>query len=232
MDLMLAGFKKVPKELTTVDRVVLALRQAVIDGNLNPGTQLREEMLSKQFAVSRSTVREALRVLTMDGLMKRQPNRSVVVHHLTLAEVEDIYRARLVLEGASVRAAATCSDKTLQALACLLESYVAEMTTGNPSLAAGAHVEFHANMVQILSNSKWLAETERVMMRHLLLILATVHKSGEDLRHEIQLHRDLFELCIARRVDEALACLKEGLDDSKAFAIRLTYEAISNANQQ
>ena len=215
-----------PKKSTTVEKVVMALRQAMFDGNLNPGTQLREEMLSQRFGVSRSTIREALRVLTMDGLVTRLPKRSVIVHHLTVAEVEDIFRARLLLEGASVRAAETCSDQTLQDFAYAFEMYVSEVLTNDAPRAAEAHVEFHATMVHLLSQSLWLAETERSMMRHLLLIIASVHKSDDDLNQEIEAHRVLCDLCVARRIDEALVCLEKDLMEAKAFAIRFTFEAI------
>jgi DNA-binding GntR family transcriptional regulator len=226
------GLYQGPRESTTVDRVVIALQKAMFEGKLNPGTPLREEMLSQRFGVSRSTIREALRVLTMDGLLTRQPNRSVLVHHLSVVEVEDIFRSRLLLESACVRTIATCPDQTLQKIAHLLEVYVLEVLADDAHRAALAHVEFHTNLVYILSQSQWLAMTERSMLRHLLLILATVHKSSEDLRHEIVLHRDLCNLCVSRRVEEALACLEEGLDESKAFAIKFTFEALKIAAMQ
>ena len=223
---MAAGSNARPRKSTTVDRVVLDLTQAMFEGRLRPGSLLREERISQQFAVSRSTVREAIRVLTMDGLVVRQPNRSVMVRHLTVAEVEDIFRSRLILEGACVRAAATCPDQTLETLLQTFRAYEAAVTTGDPSSAAAAHVEFHADMVQILSECRWLADTERSMLRHLLLILGTVHTSGPDLQEEIRLHRDLCERCCARQIEEALICLREGLETSRAFAIRFSLEAL------
>ncbi len=203
----------------------MSLRQAMFDGHLNPGTQLREEMIAQRFGVSRSTVREALRVLTMDGLVTRLPSRSVTVHHLTVAEVEDIYTARFVLERASVSAAATCPEQTLQDLSEALDSYIAEVLTGDPPRAAEAHVEYHASMVTLLTRSLWLGETERSLMRHLLLIIASVHKSSDELHSEIEQHQVLCDLCRARRIDEALAFNDTCLVNSKAFAITFTFEA-------
>jgi DNA-binding GntR family transcriptional regulator len=171
-------------------------------------------------------VREALRVLTVDGLLTRRPNRSVMVRHLTVDEVEDIYRARQMLEGACMRAAADCPEEILQELARVLDVYVREVHTNDPQRAAEAHVEFHTSMVRILSQSEWLAELERSMMRHLLLIIASVHRSKYSLEREIELHRSMCELCIARRIDEALTCLEDGFVESKAFAIKFTFEAL------
>ena len=229
---MVSGFEEKNQEATTVDRVVATVRQAMFEGRLRPGTQLREELLSQRLGVSRSSVREALRVLTMDGLVQRRPNHRVVVRHLTLAEVEDIYRARLLLEGICVRAVATCPEADLRELALELETYAAEVATSDHPRAAEAHITFHANMVRLLSGSRWLAETERSMLRHLLLVLATVHMSSADLRQEIRRHRDLVELCTARNIDEALVCLKEGLDESRAFAIKFTFEALEQAQSK
>lgn len=221
--------KGIPRASTAVDRVVIALRQSMFDGDLKPGTHLGEKALSQAFAVSRSTIREALRVLTEDGLLTRRPNRSVMVRHLTVDEIEDIYRARQLLEGACFRAAATCPEETLQSLARLLQVYVAEVSSHDPQRGAEAHVEFHANMVHLLSQSQWLADTERKMLRHILLIIASVQRSRSSMEREIELHRAMCELCIARRIDDALAVLEEGFVESKAFAIKFTFEALKIA---
>jgi DNA-binding GntR family transcriptional regulator len=210
---------------TAVDRVVIALRKEMLEGRMVPGTQLREEMLAQRFEMSRSTIREALRVLTMDGLATRMPNRSVTVHHMTEAEVDDIFTARLVLERASVQSAATCPHAILDALEDALATYVAEVQTGDVPRAADAHVEFHATMVFLLTRSLWLGETERSLMRHLLLIIASVHTSAADLQAEIGQHRELVELCRARRVDEAQVRLEKDLMASKAFALKYAFEA-------
>ena len=123
---------------TAVDRVVIALRKEMLEGHLIPSTQLREEMLAQRFSVSRSTVREALRVLTMDGLVTRMPNRSVTVHHMTKAEVEDIFAARLVLERASVQAAGSCDESVLEALEDALATYIGEVQTGDVPSCCGS----------------------------------------------------------------------------------------------
>jgi DNA-binding GntR family transcriptional regulator len=229
MGAMAAGKKGTVQAATAVDRVVLALRQAMFDGAVKPGTHLREKQLSEQFAVSRSTGREAARVLTQDGLLRREPNRSVVVRHLSVAEVEDIFRARRLLEGACVRNAATCPDQDLQGLARALEVYVAAVRTDDHPRAAMAHTDFHASMVEILSRSQWLALVERSLLNHLVLILAAFHTKSDELAYEIEMHKELVDLCMARKVDEALACLERGLEVFGAIAIHYTLEAYAIA---
>lgn len=74
------------------------VRKEILDGTLGPGTHIRQEELADRFGTSRLPVREALRILETDGLVLTQANRGARVPHLTLAECDELYRAREVLE--------------------------------------------------------------------------------------------------------------------------------------
>src|SRR3954463_9964821 len=89
--------------VSTVDRVADELRRALFDGELEPGTPLREVALAESLGVARSTVREALGVLVADGLADRVPNKGTAVHEPSAEEIRDVCRARAVLETAGVR---------------------------------------------------------------------------------------------------------------------------------
>ena len=88
---------------STVDRVAEELRRALFDGEVEPGTPLREVALADAMGVSRSTIREALGVLVAEGLATREPNRGVHVTEPDPASVHDVSAARPVLEVAGVR---------------------------------------------------------------------------------------------------------------------------------
>lgn len=75
-----------------------AIREEILDGTLGPGTHIRQEELADRFGTSRLPVREALRILETDGLVVTYANRGARVPHLTLAECDEFYRAREVLE--------------------------------------------------------------------------------------------------------------------------------------
>ncbi len=62
-------------------------------GAIEGGTSLRESQVAESLGVSRSTVREALHVLTAEGLLVRRPNRGVEVRVLTEAEIEEAHLA-------------------------------------------------------------------------------------------------------------------------------------------
>jgi len=84
------------------EQVITALRAAILDFQLRPGQRLVERELIEQLGVSRTTVREALRELTSEGLVTVVPQRGAVVSAPSLAEAEDMYDIRAVLESVLV----------------------------------------------------------------------------------------------------------------------------------
>lgn len=212
---------------TTVDKVVAVLRRAMFDGDLNPGEQLREVTLSQSLAVSRSTIREALRVLTADGLAVHSPNRGVTVRKLTPLEIDDIFAARLVLETEAARASASCPDKALQRLEKAMSDYDAVAATDDPLRAADAHVNYHAAMVGLVG-SRRLEDMERSLMRDLQLVIGSIDKDRDDLSTEIKKHRTLTRLLTSREVNEAIRCIETELSHAKRFVIIHSTEPAEN----
>ena len=84
---------------TKADDIALALEEAIVSGEVPPGSVLRQEHLSEQFAVSRTPVREALRRLAALGLVSFEPNRGVRVRMLARDELREAFLVRAELEG-------------------------------------------------------------------------------------------------------------------------------------
>ena len=79
------------------------LRQAIVEMRLQPGQRLVERELIEWTGVSRSTIREALRQLTAEGLVKTIPQRGAVVADLSVSEATELYEIRALLEGLAGR---------------------------------------------------------------------------------------------------------------------------------
>ena len=79
--------------LTTVDALSEALRRRILDGDLAPGTPLREEALSREYDVARHSLRSALRTLQGEGLVQIEPNRGARVKSLSPEDVRGLSRA-------------------------------------------------------------------------------------------------------------------------------------------
>ena len=204
---------------TTVDKVVSALRHAMFDGNINPGEQLREMTLSQTLSVSRSTIREALRVLTADGLAVHSPNRGVTVRQLSLTEIDDIFLTRAVLETEAARAVTHCPDSSLDALQTAMKNYATTSESDDPLGAADAHVEFHSAMVGLIG-SKRLVETERSLMQDLQLIIASIDKNRNDSAAEVIKHQHLTQLFVNRDLNAAIERINNDLALAKQFVIK------------
>lgn len=82
------------------------LENEIIFGNLAPDERLVEEDLVKKYGVSRSPVREALRILEQDGLTIRESRRGARVAPVSLGDLDEVYSCRLVLEGLAAEGAA------------------------------------------------------------------------------------------------------------------------------
>lgn len=91
---------------TKADDIALALEQAIVSGDIAPGTVLRQEQLSERFAVSRTPIREALRRLAALGLVSFEPNRGVRVRTLTREEFREAFLVRAELESLATEIAA------------------------------------------------------------------------------------------------------------------------------
>lgn len=80
-------------------QIVDSLRRAIIAGELAPGARLVERDLCDRFAVSRGPVREALRQLSAEGLVRHEAHRGPTVEMISEQDVRDLYRVRGCLEG-------------------------------------------------------------------------------------------------------------------------------------
>ena len=107
-------------ESTKADDLALAIEEAIVSGELEPGTVLRQEQLSERFGVSRTPVREALRRLAALGLVSFVPNRGVRVRTLSHEELYEAFLVRAELESLATEIAAT--KMTPEALAELGEA--------------------------------------------------------------------------------------------------------------
>jgi DNA-binding GntR family transcriptional regulator len=82
------------------------IRQAILEGQLEPGRRLKEEELARELGISRTPVREALLMLQAEGLVDATPNRGAMVRSHDAEDLHDLYQLRAVLEGYATRLAA------------------------------------------------------------------------------------------------------------------------------
>jgi DNA-binding GntR family transcriptional regulator len=119
------------------------LRNAILRGELDAEVPLSQVQLAARLGVSRTPLREALRMLQREGLIYSEPNRRVRVAELSVADLEQLYAARVMIEALAVRL--TLPRFEAQDLADLADS-LASMTErrgGDLDLWEAAHKRFH-----------------------------------------------------------------------------------------
>jgi DNA-binding GntR family transcriptional regulator len=97
----------VTTDSTKADDIALVIEEAIVSGELAPGTVLRQEQLSERFGVSRTPIREALRRLAALGLVSFVPNRGVRVRTVSREELHEAFLVRAELESLATEIAAT-----------------------------------------------------------------------------------------------------------------------------
>ncbi|MCW2752887.1 MAG: GntR family transcriptional regulator [Marmoricola sp.] len=202
--------------VSIVGRVADELRRALFDGELEPGTALREVALAASLGVSRSTVREALGMLVADGLVDRIPNKGTVVHALTAEGISDICRARLVLESAGINTwpAAPEVDRDGVRDAVAQFDRLASRRTPAQELTA-AHLEIHRSITALTGSPRLIALAE-TLYAEIRLALAHLVRVRGNVREQAHSHGDLLRLLEDGRTTEASASLVQHLAGAEA----------------
>jgi DNA-binding GntR family transcriptional regulator len=141
------------------DAVYAALREAILDLRLKPGTPLNVPALARQFNVSRSPVREAVQQLRSEGLADEQPWKGSVVVSIGIEDAMDVHDMRGVLEGlAARRAAMTAVPADIEAMSAVLERQAVAVRTQDAKLYAETNREFHS-AIRRIGGARRLART-------------------------------------------------------------------------
>jgi DNA-binding GntR family transcriptional regulator len=89
--------------VSTVEAAANAIRDLILDGQLSPGTRLRENEFAERLGIARHSFRAATQILIGEGLLRREPNRGVQVPVFSREDVEDIFKLRAALEVEAMR---------------------------------------------------------------------------------------------------------------------------------
>lgn len=145
-------------------RLIADIRQ----GTIRPGDRLLEVELAQRLGISRTPVREAIRLLEADGLVIHLPRQGATMRSLDAGEVTELYEMRGVLEGTAARLAArAASEVEVQDLAAINAEMVAAL--GDPARLYDLNRQFHAALLAAARN-RFLARAIEGMQKTLLIL--------------------------------------------------------------
>ena len=140
------------------EQVAERLRARIFAHELAPGAWVDEQAIAAEYGISRTPLREALKVLAAEGLVQLKPRRGCYVAALSEQDLDEIFPVMALLEGrcaqeATVRATNTDRDR-LSAIHAELEHYAAK---GDADRFFEANQQFH-NALQELAGNRWLKQ--------------------------------------------------------------------------
>lgn len=188
------------------ERVYAALRAAILSGDLQPGTWMKETELAAALSVSRTPLREALVRLSGEGLVDAVPNKGVVVRGVGHRELAELYDILLVLEMHAVRLAAErATDEQIRQLNEALDLSEFFLERERWEEVTQQSVNFHSVLYQASGNAELAKLIEYVRLRTHAFRRFGI-RSKEHLLNGLHHHRAIQQAIAAR--DPELAAAK------------------------
>ena len=135
------------------DVVFNTLREAILKGELKPGERLMELQLAAKLGVSRTPIREAIRMLEQEGLAVTIPRKGAEVAKMTEKDMEDVLQIREALDELAAKIACEqISEEQLEELVATMHEFEESTKTDNVKKIAEADVKFHDIIYQSTGN--------------------------------------------------------------------------------
>jgi DNA-binding GntR family transcriptional regulator len=142
-----------PRYVPLREAVFQTLKESILNGNLKPGQLLSENKIASKLSVSRTPVREALRILEMENLVTTMPGRRIIVSIPRIQDIEEIYQIRLIVETEALRRITPDHMSIIKQLEECLMTAENHLQTNDSVGLANSNSEFHSILVSTLNNS-------------------------------------------------------------------------------
>ncbi|SFN51428.1 GntR family transcriptional regulator [Variovorax sp. OV329] len=214
--------------MTLPEQIAGRIFAAIERGEYAPGERIREETIAEQLAVSRGPVREALRILESDAVVRILPNRGAHVTQLTIKEVSDIFEIRRELVGPMVRGLARQDTRFIDCI----EDEVRELELLAKEPDAGeAYLAVSHRLGRLLSQGcgndrlgDIMSSLARQTRRYSKLGLATPARRNESAK----CWRAMANALKAGEIDSAAAAVEKLIHASRLEAVRQLQSARPN----
>ena len=185
------------------------IREAIIEGRLEPGRRLKEEELARELGISRTPVREALLMLQAEDLVVATPNRGATVRVHDAKDLHDLYELRALLEGFAARR--TAERVTKDEVEMLRESCVRFAKLSRDDDLRGVVREnllFHNTILELADSARLTALVRKVI--ELPLVYNSYRwYSSDQMRISVHYHRQIVKALADGDADRAELVMKE-----------------------
>ena len=193
------------------DQVAQQLRDLIFSGELSPGAFVDETGLCEQWAISRTPLREALKVLAAGGLVRHEPRRGSFVNEVTEQDLDDIFPVMALLEGrCAFEAAQQATDADIAVLEDLHHQLERNASQGRIPEYYAANYAIHEAIIAIAGN-KWLAQVIGDLRKILKLARLQQLNAPGRLSQSLAEHMAIFAALKARDAEGADAAMRTHL---------------------
>lgn len=206
------------------DVVFKTLRQEILTGELKPGERLMEIHLANRLGVSRTPIREAIRMLELEGLVTMIPRRGAEVANITEKNLRDVLEVRRVLDALAVSLACeriTEEEKEQLRMACIVFAKATE--TKNVTTIARADVALHDIIIKAAGNDR-LAQIVGNLGEQMYRYRFEYIKDESTHASLIEEHRIIYESIVRGDRQTAAEAVKMHIDNQEKSIINQIYK--------
>jgi DNA-binding GntR family transcriptional regulator len=190
-----------PRRASGGQLVYTELRRRILDLELRPGQRLYEPELATELRVSRTPLREALRLLLAEDLLDQLPTGGMVVRSLSAGEIDELYTVRAVLEGLmAAQAAQRLDDAGVERLRGLVERNA--RLVGLPADAMNAGHEFHLAIAAV-ADHEWASRLHGQVDGQMARYRAFTNQTRARRTAALAEHRAILEALVSRDAEQA-----------------------------
>lgn len=206
------------------DVVFRTLRQEILTGELKPGERLMEIHLANRLGVSRTPIREAIRILELEGLVTMTPRRGAEVANITEKNLRDVLEVRRVLDAlAASLACDRITDEEKEQLRAACDTFAKATETKNVTTIARADVALHDIIIKAAGNERLaqiVGNLSEQMYRYRFEYIKDVSKH----QSLIEEHRIIYESIIKQDKETAAKAVKMHIDNQEKSIINQIYQ--------
>ena len=190
------------------DQAYTRLRDAILDGTLEPGEQLKDAELAAWLGLSRTPIREALARLEEYGLVETEPNRYTRVAPLSARDARDAFTVYAALEAlAASLGVPRLADADLERMRATNRDFAEALAAAAVDAALAADDRFHGVLVQASANREIARSLER--LRPKIRRLERARFGSLAGRRSVEQHERIIALCAAGEVERAAEAVRE-----------------------
>ncbi len=197
------------------------LRQRIFAHELTPGTWIDEQKLAELYGISRTPLREALKVLASEGLVELKPRRGCYVTEISRQDLDDIFPLMAMLEGrCAAEAVGRARPADIAALRVIHDQLEAAAREGRIDAFFEANQEFHRK-IQELSGNRWLLSVIQDLRK--VLKLSRLHSLSLEgrLQQSLDEHRAIMLALEAGNAGQAEKVMHDHLLSGREAAAKM-----------